>query len=268
MRWFVDGSEVEQARGRYSYALRADGGRHDVRVTIEDCTGGIRIPGAQEQIGAVAWTVSNEPGITASKALAPPARIGSWIRMRVDSSGHSVLGITLGEPRRAQKPGGSDDSGFEYALFDAGGAMLAAGKVADPRVIRGPLGSPGAPGLGHATRTLPEWLLPDWNSRRRRRPQAADSETGGVQGKGGAGSGIRRDGVDRAVARSVVGLFLARGRNRFFFPGTLHLVGPMLVVRPGVEILGDCGMTPARALHSLEPGGISVGAHRWRCAVR
>ena len=59
--------------------------------------------------------------------------------MRVDSSGHSVLGITLGEPRRARTLGGSDDSGFDYALFDAGGAMLAAGKVADPRVIRGPL---------------------------------------------------------------------------------------------------------------------------------
>ena len=90
------------------------------------------IPGAHEQTGAVAWTVSNEPGMAASKALTPPARIGSWIRMRVDSSGHSVLGITSDEPRRARTLGGSDDSGFEYALFDAGGAMLAAGKVADP----------------------------------------------------------------------------------------------------------------------------------------
>jgi len=155
VRWFVDGSEIEQARGRYSYALRADGGRHDVRVTIEDCTGGIRLPGAQEQLGTVAWTVSNAPGITVSKALAPPARIGSWIRMRVDSSGHSVLGITQGEPRLARTPGGSDDSGFEYALFDAGGAVLASGKAVDPRVIRGPLASPGGPGLGHVTRTLP-----------------------------------------------------------------------------------------------------------------
>jgi hypothetical protein len=90
-----------------------------------------------------------------SKALVPPARIGSWIRMRVDSSGHSVLGITQGEPRRVLTPGGSDDFGFEYALFDAGGAMLAAGKAADPRVIHGPLAAPGAPGPGHASRTLP-----------------------------------------------------------------------------------------------------------------
>jgi hypothetical protein len=155
VRWFVDGSEIEQARDRYSYALRADGGRHDVRVTIEDCTGAIRMSGAHEQTGAVAWTVSNEPGITVSKAQAPPARIGSWIRMRVDSSGHSVLGITQGETRRARTLGGSADSGFEYTLFDAGGAVLAAGKATDPRVIRGPLASPGAPGAGHASRTLP-----------------------------------------------------------------------------------------------------------------
>ena len=33
--------------------------------------------------------------------------------------------------------------------------MLAAGKAADPRVIRGPLASPGATGRGHATRMLP-----------------------------------------------------------------------------------------------------------------
>ncbi len=163
----------------------------------------------KSRLGAVAWTVSNEPGITVSKALAPPARIGSWIRMRVDSSGHSVLGITQDEPRRARTPGGSDDSGFEYALFDAGGAMLATGKVADPRVIRGPLASPGAARTGPRYANVARWLLPDWNSRRRRRTQAADSEPGGVDGKDSAGSGIRRDGVDRAVARSVASYFLA-----------------------------------------------------------
>jgi hypothetical protein len=74
--------------------------------------------------------------------------------MRVDSSGHSVLGITRGDAARADARR-FDDSGFEYALFDAGGAMLAAGKATDPRVIRGPLAAPGAPGLGHAIRTLP-----------------------------------------------------------------------------------------------------------------
>ena len=155
VRWFVDGNEIELTRNSYSYRLRADGNRHDVRVTIEDCTGGIRAPDAREQTGAVAWTVSNEPVIQASKASIAPARIGGWIRMRVDSSGHSVLGITRDEPRRMRKTGSSDDSGFEYALFDSAGGMLAAGKVVDPRVVREPLAPPGAPGPGHATRSLP-----------------------------------------------------------------------------------------------------------------
>ena len=154
VRWFVDGSEVELARGRYSYALHADGGRHDVRVTIADGTDRIRAPGAREQTGAVDWTVSQEPGIAASKALAKPARIGGWIRMRVDASGHTVLGIDLGDPRRARAPGRSEDSGFEYALFDAGGAVLAAGQIADPRVVRGPLPAPGMPAAGHGIATL------------------------------------------------------------------------------------------------------------------
>ena len=154
VRWFVDGSEIEKARGSYSYLLRADGGRHDVRVTIEDCTGRVRAPDAHEQAGAVAWTVSNEPQIAASKAWVAPVRIGSWIRMRVDSSGHRVLGIIADEPRRARTIGGSDEFGFEYALFDATSTMLAEGKVADPREIREPLAPPGAPVMGHAMRTL------------------------------------------------------------------------------------------------------------------
>ena len=155
VRWFVDGREIEQARGKYSYALRADGGEHDVRATIEDRTGGIRIPGAHEQTGAVAWTVSNEPGLTVSKAQARPGRIGSWIRMRVDSSGHSVLAITADEPRSKRTVGESGEKAFEYALFGAGGAVLAQGSIADPRVIRAPLAPPGAAAMGHATRVLP-----------------------------------------------------------------------------------------------------------------
>lgn len=156
VRWFVDGNEIEPARGNYSYELHADGGQHVVRVTIEDRTGGIRMPGAQEQSGAAIWTVSNDPGAAKLKTLASPGRIGSWIRMRVDSSGHSVLAVTADEPRRARTLRGPDDSAFEYTLFDAGGTLLATGKVADPRVIRGPLAPPDAAAVGHATRTLPE----------------------------------------------------------------------------------------------------------------
>ena len=154
VRWFVDGQEIALARGAYGYALHADGARHDVRVSIEDCTGRIRAPGAHEQIGGAAWIVSNEPLAEASKALAQSPRTGGWIRMRVDSTGHSVLGMTSSQPQRARPPRGSDDSEFEYTLFDAGGAMLSEGRIADPRVIRGPLAPPGAPETGHAMRTL------------------------------------------------------------------------------------------------------------------
>jgi hypothetical protein len=154
VRWFVDGREIEQSRGAYGYALHADGARHDVRVSIEDCTGRIRAPGAREQAGGAAWIVSNEPLVEASKALARSPRIGGWIRMRVDSSGHSVLGMTSSEPRRARPPREPNDSDFEYALFDAEGVMLSEGRIADPRAIRGPLAPPGAPETGHAMRTL------------------------------------------------------------------------------------------------------------------
>ena len=58
VRWFVDGLEVDQARGAYRYELHADGGPHEVRVSIEDCSGSIRAPDAREHIGGVAWTVS------------------------------------------------------------------------------------------------------------------------------------------------------------------------------------------------------------------
>jgi hypothetical protein len=155
VRWFVDGREIEASRDTYVYTLHADGGQHLVRATIEDSTGAIRSPDAQEQSGAVAWTVANDPRMAKSKTTTSSGRIGSWIRMRVDSSGHSVLAITPDESRRARTSAGPDDSAFEYAVLDAEGAVLAAGKVADPRIIRGPLASPGSVPMGHVSRVLP-----------------------------------------------------------------------------------------------------------------
>lgn len=154
VRWFVDGLEVEQARDAYRYSLHADGAQHEVRVSIEDCSGSIRAPGAREQVGSIAWIVSNESQIEASKALPRLPRVSGWIRMRVDPSGHGVLGLSSSEPRRARSLRGLDESGFEYALYDGGGAMLSEGLVADPRVIHGPLAPPGAAETGHAVRTL------------------------------------------------------------------------------------------------------------------
>ena len=154
-RWFVDGIEVEQARGAYRHALHADGGQHEVRVSIGDSSGRIRAPAAREHVGDVAWFVSNEPQCDAFKAQVRAPRIGGWIRMRVDASGHSVLGLSATEPQRATRfLRAPDEPEFEYALYDGGGTMLSEGRIADPRVIHGPLAPPGAAGTGHAVRTL------------------------------------------------------------------------------------------------------------------
>ena len=154
-RWFVDGMEVEQARGTYRHALHADGDQHVVRVSIEDSSGRIRAPDAREHQGGVTWLVSNDSQIDAFKAQDESSRIGGWIRMRVDASGHSVLGLSTSEPQRGTEFRRSpDESKFEYALYDGGGAMLAEGRIADPRVVHGPLARPGAAEAGHHVLTL------------------------------------------------------------------------------------------------------------------
>jgi hypothetical protein len=153
-RWFIDGLEIDQARGAYRYALHADGGQHEVRVSVEDCSGSIRAPEAREHMGGVAWIVRNDPEVEAYKAQPQAPRIGTWIRMRVDPTGHSVLGLTAGVPRRPRSLRGLEPSDYEYTLYDGGGAMLSQGWVADPRAIHGPLAPPGALETGHAMRTL------------------------------------------------------------------------------------------------------------------
>jgi hypothetical protein len=154
VRWFIDGLEVDEARGAYRYALHADGGQHEVRVSVEDCSGSIRAPDAREHMGGVAWIVRNDPGVEAHKAQPQAPQIGTWIRMRVDPTGHSVLGLTTGGPQRASPLRGLEPSDYEYTLYDGGGAVLSQGWLADPRVIHGPLSAPGAPPTGHAMRTL------------------------------------------------------------------------------------------------------------------
>jgi hypothetical protein len=154
VRWFVDGLEVDEARGAFRYELHADGGPHEVRVSIEDCSGSIRAPDAREHVGGVAWTVRNEQVLQANKAQPQSPQIGGWIRMRVDATGHIVLGLSTGRPRRARSVPGPDVSGYEYTLYDGGGALLSQGRIADPRAIRGPLAPPGATETGHAARTL------------------------------------------------------------------------------------------------------------------
>ncbi|HEV7606427.1 MAG TPA: M64 family metallopeptidase [Steroidobacteraceae bacterium] len=178
VRWFVDGVEIEQARGTYRYLLHADGGPHEVRASMEDCTGRIRAPDAREQMSSVAWSVANGAETGLFKAQPRVPRIGRWLRMRVDSSGHSVMGSSSSEPRFAKALRTSDDSGFEYTLYDAGGATLADGRLLDPRVIHGPLAPPGAAEAGHATRTLQSGYyligIPEGVDARRLRIRARD----------------------------------------------------------------------------------------------
>jgi len=153
VRWFVDGVEVPQARGTYRYGRTGDGVEHLVRATIEDTSGGIRAPAATEHRAEVSWRVSDMPRKDVLKAQAGPARVGGWIRMRVDSAGHRVLGTSLGEPQRAPVGHGPTESDFGYALFDGSGALIMEGAIADPRVVHGPLALPGESRMGHAMGT-------------------------------------------------------------------------------------------------------------------
>jgi hypothetical protein len=155
VRWFVDDAEVPQARGAYRYELLGDGAEHQVRVTIEDSSGGIRAPVASEHRAEVAWRMTDTPRKDALKVQTGLARVGGWIRMHVDSAGHRVIGTSPGEPQRARVGHGPAEPDFRYALFDGSGAVLVEGEIVDPRRVHGPLAPPGSTGAGHAMATLP-----------------------------------------------------------------------------------------------------------------
>src|SRR6185369_7355205 len=55
----------------------------------------------------------------------------------------------------------------------------------------------------------------------------------------------------------LVGILLGRGVR---FPGLADLLRPVLVVRPGIQVATDGGMTTAAALHACRPFGIQLGA--------
>jgi hypothetical protein len=156
VRWFVDGVEMAQSADPYRQVFRSDGGAHDIRVTIEDTSGRIRAPAANEQRGAYSWRVSGTARNETLKADVAQPRIGGWIRMHVDSSGHSVLGTTPADPQRIPAAYARPESAFGYTLYDGSGAMLGEGLVADPRQVSGPLGLPGEPVAGHAVGTMPD----------------------------------------------------------------------------------------------------------------
>lgn len=154
VRWRVDGVEVEAARDQWRYVLQADGLTHEVRVSIADRTGLIRDPYVRDHQGGATWTVSGVGRPTETAKASQEHRIAGWIRMRVDSAGHAVMGKAETEPRTLRRPGTATDSGFEYALFDSGGTLLSQQRIADPRGVRGPLPREGMAATGHGIATL------------------------------------------------------------------------------------------------------------------
>ena len=118
VRWFVDGNEIEQARGSYFYRLHADGSRHEVRVTIEDCTGSIRAPDAREQAGADhldrlqsagLGRVKGAGGARANRQLDPHAR--RFFRPQRAGNHPRQLDGARGRPQRPTIP----DSNTRYS---------------------------------------------------------------------------------------------------------------------------------------------------------
>lgn len=74
------------------------------------------------------------------------------IRVRIDGTGHHVEEVR--RLARVAKHGDSRSRSaqdtFAYTVTDAQGQVIAAGRSADPRVLRGPLPLPGEPPAGHA----------------------------------------------------------------------------------------------------------------------
>src|SRR5579883_1457885 len=82
---------------------------------------------------------------------------------------------------------------------------------------------------------------------------------------GGAARGL----AARAPGESLLGLVGGvRARAVARVPGTADLLGPALVVRPGVEVARDRRLAGTGTLHPVQPAGIRVRAARpvriWR----
>ena len=95
-----------------------------------------------------------------------------------------------------------------------------------------------------------------------------DSERRGGKWRGGEwrhGHGHGAGGTPRLRAS---GSFRPSGLRVLGEPVVAHLVRPILVVRPGIEIAGDRRVTRAGALHVLEPARVGFGAARGRQCAR
>ncbi len=156
LRWYLDGNEVLNARNGTRWVFSSDGGEHEVCVEATDVSGRIRDPGATEQRQRHTWTLTaprstgaRSPSLKAESAASP--RI--WLRMRVDSAGHTLVGIAhTADVAGARSAGKTAKHGpsFNYRFADAAGATLASAAAPDPRPMHGPMGLPGEAHAGHA----------------------------------------------------------------------------------------------------------------------
>lgn len=150
LRWFVDGQEIAQARDSLSLRYAADGATHDIEVRARDLSGRIRAPGAAEAEGGYQWRISPSAPAVAHKALGTQTGGGTerptvWLRLRVDASGHALLGRHGGLRAGAMlAPQGEAD--WRYTLLDAAGNALETGDIVDPRIVRTAMD-----GAGHST---------------------------------------------------------------------------------------------------------------------
>ncbi len=151
LRWFVDGVEDTDARDASSYRFATDGGVHEVGIQARDITGRIRAPDAHEAESAHTWRVTPDaPGGVGKGSIRYAA--ASWLRIRTDGTGHSLLGReTAGPAARIQV---HEEADWQYTLLAEDDSVLATGRIADPRIVRSTLSAPGEPQAGHAMTVL------------------------------------------------------------------------------------------------------------------
>jgi hypothetical protein len=152
LSWHVDGVEVVAARDATSYRFSADGGVHRVEVRAHDVTGRIRAPELSAHLAAHSWRVSsdNPAGTEKSMRSRPPIY---WLKLRVDSAGHTVIGRQEAGPSVGTWAR-HDDPDWRYTLLGADGEVIATGSAHDPRLSRSALSPPGQPQAGHARAML------------------------------------------------------------------------------------------------------------------
>jgi hypothetical protein len=152
LSWHVDDVEVVAARDATSYRFSADGGVHRVEVRARDVTGRIRAPGLSAHLTAHSWRVSSDNPAETEKSMRSRAPI-HWLKLRVDSAGHTVIGW-----QEAGPPAGPwtrhDDPDWRYTLLGADGEVIATGSAHDPRLTWSTLSPPGQPQDGHARALL------------------------------------------------------------------------------------------------------------------